>query len=210
MNENPYLIGRDFRHWSKLDPYLQAKIVGHAERYIWWDDYGEHKRQLPQNLFSPEDYAAWMQHIEQDEDSPDDDGSTVNMIHKYVFERLGPDILSPVTVKFEEKVWRFYYEDAVEDGHEGPNLEPLCAAFDHSYVWDNIVKIQMKGNVENDSTYEFRFIRRKDNGQYEKILVPDEFKRIHISDHDNFVECFTENLQMKHRMFAGIDEFTLG
>ena len=209
MNENPYMIGKDFRDWTQLYPHLQEMVLSHSDRRLEWDDYTA-KRTLPQNLLSPAEHAAWLRHIEEDlNGDPDDDGSTVKMIHDYVFERVGPCILGPVTVKFKERVWQFYYNDGVPQGQQGLNLAPLCAAFDHDYVWDNITKIQMRRNAAHN-TYRFRFIRRKEDGQREAILPPVEFRNIFLSDYAAFVECMVEILHMKHRAVAGIDEFTLG
>jgi len=196
MTENSYV---NHSYWDLLEPHLQAMVLGYADRRLTWDDYSL-KRDIPQGLMSPEENAAWLQHIENDENGDEeDDGSKVKMIYNYVFERPGPELLGPVTVKFDERVWQFYYNDGVQQGHQGPNLEPLCAAFNHNYVWTGITKIQMFSTVE-DHRYRFRFIRTKEDGQREAILPPNEFNQVHLSDHDSFVECMVEVLHMRHRV----------
>jgi len=156
------------------------------------------------------DFEVFKEALEefQDNDDEDDGDSRVRMVRKYVFERSDKSMLGPVTVSFSERVNREYYQGWAD-------MTPICAALDRTFSWSGISKIRLTEYEDEDSDQYlvFQFIRRRQNGQEDRVQIPADFQFIQ--------QCFdftkdivalrlVEELHMKHRVVAGVDEFTLG
>jgi len=169
--QNPYVIG-----WKDLDPNLHQMILGHANRRIWWEDY-RLTQQLPHvwdNFADFEVFKEALEEFQNNDDDEDEGDSRVRMVRKYVFERSDKSILGPVTVSFSERVHREYYQGWAAD------MTPIYAALDRTFSWSGISKIRMTEYEDEDSDQYliFQFIRRRQNGQEDRVQIPANFQYI--------------------------------
>jgi len=201
---NPYTVDDDRFNWKELNENLQDMILGHADRRIEWD-YAIYET-VSEALVPPDIMAQFK--AERDEH---DEDYEIQLEFQYfcVFERKN-GMLGTVTAHFSKYTNRNVYDYAgMIHIPEGLDLDAVAAELDVEHTWSGIIKIRLLPTQHG--TWQFELTRKMEDGNKEVILVHSDFylaANQSTMDKDEFVQLMKDKLHMKHRVVAGVDQFT--
>ncbi len=92
------------------------------------------------------------------------------------------------------------------------DADRLCARMDYKETWSKISRIRLREEWRHNdwgvSFYVFEFVQRGDDGQDEVVTAPPEFALMGRLRKQLFAVRLVEELQLRHAVVDGVDEFS--
>jgi len=227
--QNPYVCtavkGNIKGSWSKLPEDLQDQILRKARlRFVYERDC---ERQVPLTL-----RAAPLSR-EELEDRDLMYSRAAQTIQRLVIKRSRASIEDPLSNQLDDTMTVNFSERVIKNdinrerfNRWGFDMNAVCDGMDFKLTWTDVIKIRLVfGETEFDLRYNFVlaltrrgnhgseevvFVRRDVSGRENVVLPVSNFILFGRENKDAFAQRLANELDLRHRVVAGCDEFTVG